>query len=265
MYTVVLGDLPEWSSARSCVHCTYWRRIIGTTAVPGLCESVIMAIRVRTAAGTVHGGRDDGIAVFRGVPFAAPPVGPHRFAAPAPVVPWDGVRDVTAFGPPPPQPGRPTVGDDWLTLAIRTPSLGRTGLPVIVWLIGGGYLNCDNANPHLDGTTLARAGAVVVSAHYRSGFEGFAHIAGAPDNRALLDQLAVLRWVYDNITALGGDPANVTVLSQSAGAGSIAALLVMPAATGLFRRAILQSIPATYFSPDLATAIATEITAELGR
>lgn len=224
-----------------------------------------MTIQVRISAGTVRGGWDDGVAVFRGVPFAAAPVGPHRFAAPRPPVPWEGVRDVTAFGPPPPQPGRRTAGDDWLNLAVWTPSPGRTGLPVLVWISGGGYLRCNTANPHLDGATLARAGAVVVSAHYRSGFEGFAHLDGAPDNRALLDQLAALRWVRDNITAFGGDPANVTVLGQSAGAGSIAALLVMPAATGLFHRAILQSIPGTYFTPDLATDIATEISAELGR
>jgi para-nitrobenzyl esterase len=224
-----------------------------------------MTVHVRTAAGTVEGAWEGGIAVFRGVPFAAPPVGPHRFAAPQPPVPWDGVRDATVFGPPPPQPSRPTSGDDWLTLAVWSPSPGRTGLPVIVWISGGAYLNCDTANPHLNGQTLAGAGAVVVSAHYRSGFEGFARLDGAPDNRALLDQLAALRWVHDNITAFGGDPGNVTVLGQSAGAGSIAALLAMPTATGLFRRAILQSLPGTYFTPALATDIATEISAELGR
>ncbi|HEX4721298.1 MAG TPA: carboxylesterase family protein, partial [Pseudonocardiaceae bacterium] len=212
-----------------------------------------MTTQVRTTAGTVQGEWADGVATFRGVPFAAPPVGPHRFAAPAPPVPWNGVRDATAFGPPPPQPGRRTDGDDWLNLAVWTPIPGRTGLPVIVWISGGGYLNCDTANPHLDGTTLAGAGAVVVSANYRSGFEGFARIDGAPDNRGLLDQIAALRWVRDNITAFGGDPANVTVFGQSAGANSIAALLAMPAVTGLFRRAILQSIPGTYFAPDLAT------------
>ena len=218
-----------------------------------------------TSAGIVGGAWSDGVAAFRSVPFAAPPVGPLRFAAPRPPAPWEGVRDVTAFGPPPPQPGRPTAGDDWLTLAVWTPSPGRTGLPVVVWISGGGYLNCNTANPHFDGATLAGAGGVVVSAHYRTGFEGFAHLDGAPANRALLDQLAALRWVRDNITAFGGDPGNVTVLGQSAGAGSIAALLVMPAATALFRRAILQSLPATYFTPGLATDIATEISAELGR
>ena len=110
-----------------------------------------------------------------------------------------------------------------------------------------------------------QAGAVVVSANYRSGFEGFAHIDGAPDNRALLDQLAALRWVQDNVARFGGDPDNVTVLGQSAGAGSIAALLAMPIATGTFRRAALQSIPQTYFTTSLAAEISAEICDELGR
>jgi para-nitrobenzyl esterase len=224
-----------------------------------------MIMQVRTSAGTVRGSWDDGVAVFRGVPFAAPPVGRHRFAAPQPPVPWDGVRDATRFGPPPPQPGRATDGDEWLNLAVWTPDPGRTGLPVVVWISGGTYLNCDTANPHLAGATLAAAGAVVVSAHYRTGAEGFARLDGVPDNRGLLDQIAALRWVQDNITTFGGDPGNVTVLGQSAGAGSIAALLVMPAAAGLFRRAILQSLPGTFFTSGLAADVAAEVGAELGR
>lgn len=224
-----------------------------------------MTTQVRTSAGMVRGSWDGGVAVYRGVPFAAPPVGRDRFAAPRPAVPWDGVREVTRFGPPPPQPGRSTEGEDWLNLAIWTPGPGRTGLPVVVWISGGTYLNCDTANPHLTGANLAAAGAVVVSAHYRTGAEGFARFEGAPDNRGLLDQVAALRWVQDNIAAFGGDPDNVTVLGQSAGAGSIAALLVMPAAAGLFRRAILQSLPGTYFTPDLAADVAKEVSAELGR
>ncbi|TQM36566.1 carboxylesterase/lipase family protein [Pseudonocardia cypriaca] len=224
-----------------------------------------MIAQVRTSAGIVRGRWEDGVAVFRGVPFAAPPVGPNRFLAPHPVAPWDGVRDATRFGPPPPQPGRATDGDEWLNLAVWTPDPGRSGLPVVVWISGGTYLNCDTANPHLTGGAMAAAGAVVVSANYRTGTEGFARLDGAPDNRGLLDQVAALRWVHDNITAFGGDPGNVTVLGQSAGAGSIAALLVMPAAAGLFGRAILQSLPGTYFTPGLATDIAGEITAELGR
>ena len=224
-----------------------------------------MTTQVRTSAGPVRGRWEGGVAVFRGVPFAAPPVGRDRFAAPRPAVPWDGVRDATRFGPPPPQPGRPTEGEDWLNLAVWTPDPGRTGLPVVVWISGGTYLNCDTANPHLTGATLAGAGAVVVSAHYRTGAEGFARLDGAPDNRGLLDQVAALRWVQDNVTAFGGDPGNVTVLGQSAGAGSIAALLAMPAAAGLFRRAILQSLPGTFFTPGLAADVAAEVSAELGR
>jgi para-nitrobenzyl esterase len=224
-----------------------------------------MITQVRTSAGTVRGRWEDGVAVYRGVPFAAPPVGPNRFAAPHPAVPWDGVRDGTRFGPPPPQPGRTTAGEDWLNLVVWTPDPGRARLPVVVWISGGAYLNCNTANPHLAGAALAAAGAVVVSAHYRTGAEGFARLDGAPDNRGLLDQVAALGWVQDNIAAFGGDPGNVTVFGQSAGAGSIAALLVMPAAAGLFRRAILQSLPGTFFTPDLAADIAAEISAELGR
>jgi para-nitrobenzyl esterase len=179
-------------------------------------------------------------------------------------VPWDGVRDATAFGPPPPQPGRTTTGDEWLSLTVWTPDADAAGRPVLVWISGGGYLRCDSGNPHLDGTRLAAAGAVVVSAHYRTGAEGFARLAGAPDNRGLLDQVAALRWVQDNIAEFGGDPRNVTVFGQSAGAGSIAAILAMPMATGLFRRAILHSVPGTYFGTELADDIAGEVAAELG-
>jgi para-nitrobenzyl esterase len=205
------------------------------------------------------------VAVFRGVPFAAPPVGPHRFAASRPVIAWEGVRDASRFGPAPPQPGRPTGGDDWLNLTVWTPDPGRAGLPVLMWISGGGYLNCDAANPHFAGGALAAAGAVVLSAHYRTGAEGFLRVPGFPDNRALLDQLAALEWVHTNIAAFGGDPGNVTMFGQSAGAGSIAALLAMPSAAGAFRRAILQSIPGTYFTPELADDVAAEIGCELGR
>ncbi|MFI9504149.1 carboxylesterase/lipase family protein [Nocardia sp. NPDC052566] len=220
---------------------------------------------IRTGAGIVRGRWADGVAVFRGIPYAESPVGARRFAAPVAARPWDGIRDALEFGPPVPQTGCPTpASDNWLTLNVWSPDLGAAGLPVLVWIHGGAYLDGTSANPHHDGTTLARAGVVLVSMNYRTGFEGWAHIAGAPDNRGVLDQAAALRWVQDTIAAFGGDPGNVTVFGQSAGAGSVAALLSTPLAAGLFHRAIAQSVPGTYFATGLAAAISTTIAAELG-
>ncbi|PXX70809.1 carboxylesterase type B [Nocardia tenerifensis] len=134
----------------------------------------------------------------------------------------------------------------------------------MVLLHGGRYLEGTSSNPHHDGATLARAGVVMVSVNYHVGVEGFAHITGAPNNRGILDQVAALEWVQDNVAAFGGDPDNVTVFGQSAGAGCLAALMVMPTAAGLFRRAIVQSMAGTYFSEGLAAAISTTIAAEVG-
>jgi para-nitrobenzyl esterase len=222
------------------------------------------APRVRTGSGTVEGEWTHGVAVFRGIPFAAPPVAANRFTAPRPASGWDGVRPATAFGTAPPQRHQNATGDDWLNLAVWTPDPGAAGLPVIVWITGGAYLQCSTANPHHDGTVLAAAGAVVVSANYRVGAEGWARIPGYPDNRGLLDQVAALRWVRDNIAAFGGAADNVTVFGQSSGAGSVASLLVMPRATGLFDRAVVQSLPGTYFTPGLADEVTGAVLAELG-
>jgi para-nitrobenzyl esterase len=240
--------------------------------VPGdVCRSNIGAVvEARTAAGHVRGTIDAGVAVFRGIPFAAPPVGELRFAAPAPPRPWDGVREALAFGAAPPQAdafgmGRLTGGDDWLTLNVWTPDPSRdAGLPVMVWIQGGAYAIGASGLPEYDGTRLARAGVVLVTFNYRVGVEGFAHIAGAPANRGLLDQVAALEWVHANIGAFGGDPARVTVFGQSAGGGSVAALSAMPRAAGLFHRGIAQSVPGTFFAPDLARDIARACAAELG-
>lgn len=224
---------------------------------------VNVAPEIRTAAGTVRGNWEHAVAVFRGIPYAQPPFGRFRLQAPAPARPWDGIRNALTFGPPVPQSSA-AESSDCLTLNVWSPDLGATGLPVLVSIHGGAYLHGTSANPHLDGATLARTGAVVVSMNYRMGVEGFAHVTGAPDNRGILDQLAALRWVQENVTAFGGNPGNVTVFGQSAGAGCIAALLAMPTATGLFRRAITQSIPGTYFAPALARAVSTAIGAEIG-
>lgn len=232
---------------------------------------------VRVTGGVVRGRVEDGLAVFRGIPFAAPPVGEHRFQAPAPVEDWAGVRDAFAFGPPAPQemmgmaappPGAEgfqlAEGDDWLTVNVWTPDLsGRR--PVLVWIYGGAYKLGFSGSPGYDARLIAGDGdVVVVSLNYRLGIEGFAQLEGAPANRGLLDQVAALRWVRDNVAAFGGDPDQVTVFGESAGAGSIGALLAMPSATGLFGRAIIQSLPAVFYSPELAADIAGVIAAELG-
>ena len=135
----------------------------------------------------------------------------------------------------------------------------------MVWIQGGGYVIGMSGLPEYDGGRLARdGGVVVVTFNYRVGVEGFAQVEGAPANRGLLDQVAALEWVRDNIGAFGGDPDRVTVFGQSAGGGSVAALLAMPRAAGLFRRAVVQSMPGTFFSPELAADIATACAAELG-
>jgi len=229
---------------------------------------------VRAVAGTLRGSREGGTAVFRGIPFAEPPVGALRFAAPRPVRGWDGVREAVSYGPPPPQAGvfgmdtlaGETAGDDWLTINVWSPEPGPgAGLPVMVWVYGGAYTIGMSSLPEYDGGRLARdGGVVVVTFNYRVGIEGFAQIEGAPANRGLLDQVAALEWVRDNIRAFGGDPDRVTIFGQSGGAGSVAALLAMPRAAGLFRRAVAQSVQGTYFSPALAADIAAACAAELG-
>ncbi len=225
---------------------------------------------VRTTAGRIRGSVEDGIAVFRGIPFAKPPLGALRFRAPQAPEPWDAVRDATAFGPPAPQarfPGSPaappaeTGSDEWLTVNVWTPDPAARTLPVMVWIHGGAYLFGSAADPGYDGGKFAGAGAVFVSCNYRLGMEGFAQIPGAPANRGLLDLVAALRWVRDNIDRFGGDPANVTVFGESAGAGAISALLAMDSARGLFTRAIAQSVPGTVFTPELSADITRAIAA----
>ncbi|GAA2367045.1 carboxylesterase family protein [Streptomyces sp. XM4011] len=205
---------------------------------------------VRTRAGTVRGTVAAGVHAFRGIPYAQPPTGPLRLCPPRPATPWPGERDATAFGPTAPQPRfplppgldglYPTVpGDGCLNLNVWTPDPGRAGLPVMVWIHGGGF---DGGSSVLyDGSRFARDGVVLVSVNYRLGAEGFLALADATPNLALLDQIAALRWVRANIAAFGGDPGNVTVFGESSGAMCCGTLLAVPAARGLFRRAILQS------------------------
>ncbi|UBU08662.1 carboxylesterase/lipase family protein [Nonomuraea gerenzanensis] len=225
---------------------------------------------VRVSTGRLRGRMEDGVAVFRGIPFGRPPVGDLRLAAPVPAEPWDGVREAVAFGAPPPQSrllgtsGADGGDGDWLTVNVWSADLGAARLPVMVWIQGGGYMYGRSGDPLFDGRVLARDGVVLVTFNYRVSAEGFGHFHGAPANRGFLDQVAALRWVHDNIAAFGGDPGRVTVFGESAGAGSIAALMAMPAAAGLFRGAIAQSVPGVFFSAELAADLAVAVAGELG-
>ncbi|MFF5189362.1 carboxylesterase/lipase family protein [Streptomyces sp. NPDC000345] len=228
---------------------------------------------VKTQQGLVRGRTHDGIASFKGIPYAAAPDGARRFLPPQPADAWDGAREADAFGSAPPQqppaPGVPAVwqsgdGLDCLTVNVWTPSPGTARLPVMVWIYGGQWTYGASSMPHYDGSVLARSGVVIVTFNYRTGFEGFGHLPGTPDNRGLLDQLAALAWVQDNIAAFGGDPGNVTVFGQSAGGASAALLAAAPAAAGLFRRCIVQSLPTGHLSAPTAQQVTERLAAAVG-
>lgn len=216
------------------------------------------------AEGTIAPGRPvaGGVRVFKGIPYAAPPVGALRWREPQPVTPWDGQRPVDSFGPSCVQlPGRdylnlafaegaPSMEEDCLYLNVWTPAGASTAtLPVLVWVHGGAFTDGSGSVPLYDGAKLAAKGAVVVTFNYRLGPFGFlAHPAfseespqGSSGNYGLMDMLAALRWVQRNIVLFGGDPQRVTLAGQSAGAMAIAALTTAPQAAGLFQRVILQS------------------------
>ncbi|WP_051038576.1 carboxylesterase family protein, partial [Microbacterium sp. B19] len=206
---------------------------------------------VATTRGRVRGFTRGGTAVFLGVPFAQAPVGPLRFAAPQPVAPWEGELNATAYGPTAqrgdtgitliPEPSVP--GDATLNVNVFAPvdATPDAALPVLVWIHGGGFVSGSPASRWYDGDAFAREGVVTVVLSYRLGFDGFGAIDGAPSNRGLRDQIAALEWVRDEIRAFGGDPARVTIAGQSAGGGSVLALLASPAASGLFARAMALS------------------------
>ena len=211
-----------------------------------------MDVIVTTPNGDVRGTVHDGLYRFLGIPYAAPPFGALRLRPPVPPEPWDGARDATAFGPTAPSPSfappldllLPDVqvpGEDCLNLNVWTPDLGSAGLPVMVWIHGGAFRNGSSASPWYRGDHFARDGVVCVSINYRLGCEGFLHLDDAVPDRGLLDQVAALEWVREAIPGFGGDPGNVTVFGVSAGGMSVAALLAMPRARGLFHRAIAQS------------------------
>jgi para-nitrobenzyl esterase len=205
---------------------------------------------VHTAQGAVRGDR-----AFLNIPYAAGPTGAGRFAAPRPHPGWAGVRDATSFGPNAPQAARrlggidmtPYFGDGWhrgedyLTVNVWTPEPGAAGLPVLVFVHGGGFVAGSARASLYDGAAFARDGVVLVTLNYRLGIAGFLDLPGAPANRGLLDVIAALRWVRENIAAFGGDPDAVTLFGQSAGATVVGGVLAEKTAAGLFRRAIVQS------------------------
>jgi para-nitrobenzyl esterase len=228
---------------------------------------------VKTLAGAVRGFVEEGQFVFLDVPYAQPPLSELRFAAPAAVSAWEGTRDALTYGPTAPQhePGWTIIpepvepGDDFLNANVYTPDVGDARLPVLVWIHGGGFTAGCNRSPWYRGTRFARDGVVVVTIGYRLGIEGFLEIEGAPSNRAVLDWIAALEWVHDNIAAFGGDPSKVTIAGQSAGSAACVILLANPRAQGLFRGAICQSgVADTRMSPDTARGLAKMVADHLG-
>lgn len=213
---------------------------------------------VTIVQGELAGVREENLAVFRGIPYAQPPVGDLRWRPPQPAPAWTGVRDAAAFGPSCPQPELPQASvyrdepaaksEDCLTLNVWAPQ-DAEGLPVVVWIHGGSLRMGGSAQPMYDGARFAKRGIVFVSINYRLGPLGWlAHpelsaesLAGISGNYGLLDQMAALRWIRDNVARFGGNPDEVTVMGESAGALSIAYLMVSPDARGLFDRAIIQS------------------------
>ncbi|MEF2977576.1 carboxylesterase/lipase family protein [Subtercola sp. YIM 133946] len=244
---------------------------------------MVTGVEIEVEGGIVRGVREGATTVWRGIPYAAPPVGPLRFRAPQPVVPWAGIRDAAEFGPVATQayrgqfagvgPGIPS-GEDCLTLNVIIPSAGSPGapdarelLPVMVFIHGGGYAAGSSRDFSGQGEGFVRTGsAVYVSFNYRLGALGYLDLSrySSPErpidgNLGLRDQVAALGWVQRNIERFGGDPANVTLFGESAGGNAVTTLMATPSAGGLFARAIAQSSPPSSVYPrDLADAWAEQ-------
>jgi len=238
---------------------------------------------VETTYGPVRGIDDGRVRVWKGIRYAAAPVGDLRFRAPEPPERWTEVADATEFGPVCPQPGLPPFpidlgapqGEDCLSLTVWASSDTAPGdaKPVMVWLHGGAYILGSSSQPLYDGRALASSGdVVVVTLNYRLGALGFLDLSSfnSPRRRfdtniGLRDVLAALHWVRDNIAAFGGDPGRVTLFGESAGGGIVTTLLTIPAAEGLFAGAIAQSSPATsVYDRGRARRVAEHILDKLG-
>ena len=240
-----------------------------------------METTAHTRSGPVEGRVSEGVLLFGGIPYAAPPVGPLRFAPPRPHAPWTEVRPARRFGDAalqPPGSGLTSspprrMSEDCLTLNVTTPALDDGARPVLFWIHGGAFRTGQGAIPWYNGASFAKRGDIVtVSINYRLGAFGFSDLSELEgeelaDSGALgiLDQLAALGWVRDNIAAFGGDPSRVTVAGESAGAMSVGTLLGAEAARGLFRGAIAQSGATAHVLPARASrAVARALLDELG-
>ncbi len=241
---------------------------------------------VQTTAGAVRGYEHGGVRIFKGVPYAASTAGANRWRAPKPPGPWRGVRDVVTFGDRSPQLfafppnmleeaialGQEAMSEDCLSLNVWTPAADTAKRPVMLWLHGGNYTLGSGSGVRYDGVNLAsKQDVVVVTVNHRLNAFGFLHLTGLDSARypvgnvGLLDCVAALQWVRDNIARFGGDPGCVTLFGQSGGAGKVSTLMAMPAAKGLFHRAVAQSgVALRHQSVDAATATTRRLMAQLG-
>lgn len=245
-----------------------------------------MSLIVETSAGKVEGLQQDGLKIFKGIPYAAPPIGDRRWLPPQPAEAWTGVRQARSFGNVAPQNRLPPEAtallsvfdiaepqsEDCLYLNVWSPGLDDARRPVIVWIHGGGFTIGASSQELYEGSTLAKRGDVVfVSINYRLGPFGYLNLNDvtggmipATGNEGMLDQIAALEWVRDNIAAFGGDPGNVTIFGESAGGMSVGVLLGMPRARGLFHKAICQSGVNQGLKLDRAAIIAERFISVLG-
>ncbi|MGV9384146.1 carboxylesterase/lipase family protein [Nonomuraea sp. NPDC003707] len=239
-------------------------------------NTVDSAPGVQVASGRLRGRTNRGVAAFLGIPYAAPPFGARRMRPPEPPARWEGERRAADYGPTCPKgddglesaalfPEVVIPGEECLNLNVWTPGPGGSGLPVLVWIHGGMFTQGSGSVPGYRGTSFARDGVVCVTINYRLGAEGFLHLDDGTANLGLLDQIAALEWVQDNIAAFGGDPGRVTVAGQSAGAMSVVTLMAMPRARGLFRQAVAQSgAVAQTLTAEAAAGVASRLAESLG-
>jgi para-nitrobenzyl esterase len=246
---MTIQSTPRMTSGNALLTIAFALTTLTAAGVPPASAAPV----AKVDGGRLSGAQREGLTVWRGIPFAAAPVGELRWRPPQPVKPWKGVRDATQPGAACPQPSlayKEPTSEDCLTLNVWAPAEAK-GAPVLLWFHGGGFVQNSGNNPSFDGTRLAQRGIIVVTSNYRLGALGlFAHPALTREaarrkeptgNYATMDQIAALRWVRDNIAAFGGDPKNVTISGSSAGGTSSLVLTASPAARGLFAKAIVHS------------------------